>query len=106
MSAVDDCTSTAVANPTPGKTNLRSKCQTARDSGLARALADWPTPSLAVIEIYNLIYCGWSHKKKYKAFMKKTKTKQGRQRSDLRLLCGSIHGWGGESRNVHPKFYT
>ena len=22
--------------------------------------------------------------------------------SDLRLLCGSIDGWGGESRNVHP----
>ena len=26
--------------------------------------------------------------------------------SDLRLLCGSIDDWGGESRNVHPKFYT
>ena len=25
--------------------------------------------------------------------------------SDLRLLCGSIDGRGGESRNVHPKFY-
>ena len=23
--------------------------------------------------------------------------------SDLRLLCGSIDGWGRESRNVHPK---
>ena len=22
------------------------------------------------------------------------------------LLCGSIDGWGWESRNVHPKFYT
>ena len=22
--------------------------------------------------------------------------------SDLRLLCGSIDGWGGESRKVHP----
>ena len=22
------------------------------------------------------------------------------------ILCGSIDGWWGESRNVHPKFYT
>ena len=22
--------------------------------------------------------------------------------SDLKLLCGSMDGWGGESRNVHP----
>ena len=26
--------------------------------------------------------------------------------SDLRLLCGSIDGWGGELGNIHPKFYT
>ena len=26
--------------------------------------------------------------------------------SDLRFLCGSIDGWGGESRYGHPKFYT
>ena len=32
--------------------------------------------------------------------------KRGPHISCLRLLCGSIDGWGGESRNVHPIFYT
>ena len=31
---------------------------------------------------------------------------KSKKKKTYRLLCGSIDGWGGESRNVHPKFYT
>ena len=50
--------------------------------------------------------CQWGESRKTFTQYSKRENVKTCHLSCLRLLCGSIDGWGGESRNVHPIFYT